>query len=50
MASLLFGVPPLDPITLAVVSPTLLAVVLVATYLPARRVSRLDPMGVLRSD
>jgi hypothetical protein len=50
MASLLFDVAPLDPITLAVVSPTLLAVALLATYLPARRAARLDPMGVLRTE
>jgi ABC-type antimicrobial peptide transport system permease subunit len=50
MASLLFGVPALDPITLAVVPATLLAVVLAATYLPARRAARLDPMVVLRNE
>ena len=50
MASLLFGVPALDPITYAIVPSTLLAVVLVATYLPARRAARLEPMTVLRSE
>jgi predicted permease len=50
MASLLFGVPALDPITLAIVPLTLLTVVLVATDLPARRAARLDPMGVLRNE
>lgn len=50
MASLLFGVPALDPITFSIVPSALMIVVLVATYLPARRAGRLDPMSVLRND
>jgi ABC-type antimicrobial peptide transport system permease subunit len=50
MSSLLFGVSPVDPITLTALPATLLTVVLVATYLPARRAARLDPIVVLRND
>ena len=45
---LLFDVSSSDPATLAVVSGLLLAVSLVASYLPARRAGRLDPVGALR--
>ncbi len=48
LASLLFGVKPTDPVTFAAVALLLAAVALLATYLPARRASRLDPMEVLR--
>jgi len=50
MASILFGVSAFDPITIGFVSGTLVSVVLLATYLPARRVARLDPVGVLRNE
>jgi predicted permease len=50
MSAFLFGVGPLDPITYAVVSGTLAAVALLATYLPARRASRVDPLVALRAD
>jgi predicted permease len=50
IASFLFGVGPADPLTLAVVSVTLLAVALFATYLPARRAARLDPVAAIRSE
>jgi len=48
MAGLLFGVMPTDPLVFAVVAGTLMCVVLVAAYLPARRASRTDPGEVLR--
>jgi predicted permease len=48
MASLLYGVSPLDPLTYAVVSGVLSAVVLMASYIPARRASRVDPTDALR--
>lgn len=50
MTSLLFGVRPFDPLTLAVVCFVLTAVALLAGYLPARRASRVDPAMVLRSE
>ncbi len=48
MASMLFGVRPSDPFTLAVVSLLLAAVSLLACYLPARRATRVDPVIALR--
>ncbi len=50
MGSLLVEVEPADPWTLAAVSVLLFTVALLASYLPARRASRLDPVGALRSD
>ena len=48
MASLLFEVSAVDPITYAAVSVGLVAAVLVATYVPARRATRVDPLVALR--
>ncbi len=50
MSSLLFGVNATDPATYAAVSAGLTAVALMATYLPARRAARLDPVVALRTD
>jgi putative ABC transport system permease protein len=50
MATLLFGVGPTDPVTYGIVSAALASVALVATYLPARRAARLDPVVALRTD
>ena len=49
-APLLYGVAPADPVTLVVVSMILLSVSLLATWLPAHRAARLDPMTALRGD
>ena len=46
--TLLFGVTPNDPLTIAAVAFLLAAVSLTACYIPARRASRLDPIQALR--
>jgi putative ABC transport system permease protein len=50
MSAFLFGVGPMDPVTYAVVSGALGGVALLATYLPARRASRVDPVVALRAE
>jgi predicted permease len=50
MSAFLFGVGPTDPITYAAVSAVLAAMTLLATYLPARRASRVDPVVALRAE
>jgi len=50
LKSLLFGIGPLDPLTFALVPPLLLAVSLLACYLPALRATGIDPMQALRSE
>jgi ABC-type antimicrobial peptide transport system permease subunit len=50
LTSLLYGVEPHDPVTLASVTGLLVSVVVVATVVPARRASHVPPTQALRSD
>ena len=50
MASLLYGVRPGDPLTFAAVAAALLLVALAASWIPARRAARIDPMQALRAE
>jgi ABC-type antimicrobial peptide transport system permease subunit len=50
LSSFLFGVSPMDPATLAGVASVLVAVTVVASWLPALRAARVDPMAALRSE
>ena len=50
MTSLLFNVRPTDPAVYAAVSFVLIGVALLASYLPARRASRIDPLIALRDE
>jgi ABC-type antimicrobial peptide transport system permease subunit len=50
LSSLLFGVPPWDPVILASAGMLLALATLAATYLPARRAARVDPASILASE
>jgi putative ABC transport system permease protein len=50
LASLLYGISALDPVTLGSASVALIAIALAACALPARRAARIDPMRALRSE
>jgi putative ABC transport system permease protein len=50
IATLLYDVSPTDPISFAAVALLLAAVGFLASYLPARRASRVDPLAALRVD
>jgi putative ABC transport system permease protein len=50
IATLLFDTSSLDPLTYSVVALTLLAVSLVACWIPARNAAAVDPMVALRCD
>jgi putative ABC transport system permease protein len=48
IATFLYGVSPSDPITYASVAAVLIAVALLASFIPARRATKVDPMTALR--
>jgi putative ABC transport system permease protein len=48
LKSLLYGVQPTDPLTFVLVPLLLCSIALLATYIPARRAARVDPMRALR--
>jgi ABC-type lipoprotein release transport system permease subunit len=50
MSTLLFEISPLDPITYGSVSVVLVLAAMLASYLPARRVTCVDPSEALRAD
>jgi ABC-type antimicrobial peptide transport system permease subunit len=50
MTSLLFDVRPVDPLTYAAVALLLMTATLLASYVPARRISRVDPAVAMRAE
>lgn len=50
MASLLFGISPMDPITYGTAALSVVAVAWLASYLPSRRAATIDPVEALRAE
>ena len=50
LATALHGIDPLDPVTFGAVAAVLFVVAMVASYVPARRATRVDPISALRTE
>jgi putative ABC transport system permease protein len=50
LASFIYKVSPMDPITFVIVALLLVGVTLVACYVPARRTAQIDPVNTLREE
>jgi putative ABC transport system permease protein len=50
MKNLLFNVSPTDPATFALIALLLVAVALIASYIPARRAAKVDPLLAIRNE
>jgi ABC-type antimicrobial peptide transport system permease subunit len=50
MSTLLFGVKALDPLTYATVAALLLAAAALASFIPARKATTVDPVEALRAE
>ena len=50
LVSFLFGVSPIDPVAFGGAAAVFVAVVLGASYVPARRATRIDPIAALRCE
>jgi putative ABC transport system permease protein len=50
LANLLYGVTPIDPVSFVAISTLVVVIAFAASYIPARRAIRIDPMVALRAD
>jgi ABC-type antimicrobial peptide transport system permease subunit len=50
LSGVLYGVPPRDPVSLTLAAAFLAGVALLASWMPARRAVRIDPMAALREE
>jgi ABC-type lipoprotein release transport system permease subunit len=50
LSTLLFGIKPVDPVTIIATAVLLGLTAMMASYVPARRASRIDPMSALRCE